>query len=422
MALDISRHPCFNDAARHRFARVHLPVAPRCNVQCNFCRHGFDCLNESRPGVTSAVLSPPQALHYLQNVIAKGLPISVVGIAGPGDPFANVEETLATLRLVRQHYPDMLLCVASNGLNVAPHAEAIAELNVSHVTLTVNAVDPDVGAKIYAWIRYGKKAYRGREGAALLLERQLEAIRALKLHGVTVKINTIVVPGINQDHVEQVAHAVAELGADLINCVPFYPVADTPFGVIESPSVATMAGIRACVEKQLPAMHHCTRCRADAVGLLGQPAAPELVTILHEATQLPLDPQADRPYVAVASLEGVLVNQHLGEAAALSIFAPEGTGFRLVETRPTPPAGGGQTRWEMLAETIHDCRALLCASAGLTPRAMLSGKGVRVVLMEGLIEEGLAAVYQGVEIRAPLRRKHQCGVGASCSGDGAGCG
>jgi nitrogen fixation protein NifB len=93
-------------------------------------------------------------------------------------------------------------------------------------------------------------------------------------------------------------------------------VADTPFGVIESPSVATMAGIRACVEKQLPAMHHCTRCRADAVGLLGQPAAPELVTILQEAAQLPLDPQADRPYVAVASLEGVLVNQHLGEAAA----------------------------------------------------------------------------------------------------------
>ena len=422
MTLDISRHPCFNDEARHRFARIHLPVAPRCNVQCNFCRHGFDCLNESRPGVTSALLSPPQALHYLQNVIAQGMPISVVGIAGPGDPFANVEETLGTLRLVRQHYPDMLLCVASNGLNVAPHAEAIAELNVSHVTLTVNAVDPDIGAKIYAWIRYGKKAYRGRDGAALLLERQLEAIRALKRHGVTVKINTIVVPGINQDHVEQVAHTVAELGADLINCIPFYPVADTPFGVIESPAAATMADIRAGVEKLLPAMHHCTRCRADAVGLLGQPATPDLVNILQESAKLPLDPQQDRPYVAVASLEGMLVNQHLGEADTLSIFAPEGTGFRLVETRPAPPAGGGQTRWEALADAIHDCRALLCSSAGLTPRAVLSGKGVRVVLMEGLIEEGLAAVYQGVEIRAPLRRKHQCGVGASCYGDGAGCG
>ena len=63
--MDRNNHPCFDDSARHRYARVHLPVAPRCNIQCNFCDRKMDCLNESRPGVTSSVLSPGQAVYYL---------------------------------------------------------------------------------------------------------------------------------------------------------------------------------------------------------------------------------------------------------------------------------------------------------------------------------------------------------------------
>ncbi len=51
-------HPCFNEEAKHTSARVHLPVAPKCNIQCNYCNRKFDCVNESRPGVTSSVLAP----------------------------------------------------------------------------------------------------------------------------------------------------------------------------------------------------------------------------------------------------------------------------------------------------------------------------------------------------------------------------
>ncbi|MGA3007680.1 MAG: nitrogen fixation protein NifB, partial [Opitutaceae bacterium] len=35
--LDFSKHPCFNKASHHAHGRIHLPVAPRCNLQCNFC-------------------------------------------------------------------------------------------------------------------------------------------------------------------------------------------------------------------------------------------------------------------------------------------------------------------------------------------------------------------------------------------------
>ena len=35
----IEQHPCFNDEAHDSKGRIHLPVAPKCNIQCNFCEH-----------------------------------------------------------------------------------------------------------------------------------------------------------------------------------------------------------------------------------------------------------------------------------------------------------------------------------------------------------------------------------------------
>jgi nitrogen fixation protein NifB len=419
MPLDIHRHPCFSDTARHRFARIHLPVAPDCNLQCNFCKRKYDCANESRPGVTSAVLTPGQALHYLDKVIQRDPRISVVGIAGPGDPFATPDRTLETLRLVRERYPEMLLCVASNGLNVAPYVAELAELGLSHLTITVNAVDPAIGAQIYAWVRDGKRMLRGLEAGRRVWERQAAAIQAAKDRGLTVKINTIIVPGVNDGHVVEVARRTAELGADIANCVPLYPVPDTPFGTIESPSSQAVASLRSEVTKHLPVMQHCARCRADAVGLLGEPMRPEIELCLLQSASLPLNPSEERSYVAVASLEGVLVNQHLGEAEQFSIFAKESDGFRLVESRTAPSPGGGPNRWLTLAKILHDCRALLVSGAGNTPREVLTGQGVQVVVMEGLIEEGLDAIFRGASVRAPLRAEHRCGVG--CAGDGRGC-
>ena len=61
----LAEHPCYDEEAHRTFARMHLPVAPRCNIQCNYCNRKFDCVNESRPGVTSEVLTPEQACEYV---------------------------------------------------------------------------------------------------------------------------------------------------------------------------------------------------------------------------------------------------------------------------------------------------------------------------------------------------------------------
>ncbi len=417
--IDLEKHPCFNIEAKGIYARVHLPVAPKCNIQCNYCKRDFDCVNESRPGVTSEVLSPEQALAYLIKLEEKMPHLSVVGIAGPGDPFANPDETMTTLRLVRSHFPDMILCLSSNGLNVAPYVEELAELGVSHVTITLNALDTGVTEKIYKWARWNKQGYFGKAAAELLLENQILAIRMLRKFGITVKINTIVVPGINDHLVESVAEKAKELGAELMNAIPLYPVEGTPLGTLKEPDVLTMREIRLKIARHLKPMTHCARCRADAVGLLGQDDA-EAKKIMSEVTSMSAVPDETRPFVAVASYEGMLVNQHLGEADRVYVFRETPNGYRLVEQRKTPPAGTGNARWETLGKMLDDCRALLVGGIGPSPSAIIGRSGIRIIEMTGLIDEGLDAVYKGKELRT-VKKADVFKCGASCSGKATGC-
>ena len=327
--MAIKTHPCFNKEAKGNYARVHLPVAPLCNIQCNYCKRGFDCVNESRPGVTSEVLSPEQALAYLIRLKEKMPNLSVAGIAGPGDPFANPIQTMATLRLIRNEFPDMVLCLSTNGLNILPYVVELKELNVSHITVTLNGTDEDTLSKIYKWVRFEKRGYFGKQAASIMLRNQMEAIRVLKRTGFIVKINTIVVPGINDSCVGEIASEMQKLGVDVMNTIPLYPVQGTPFENIEEPSSKYMKELRKEVEKFLPPMTHCTRCRADAVGLLGQDD-PEAKRILSEVSNLSVADDKSKPYVAVASYEGMLVNQHLGEVEQLYIFRETPNGYKLV--------------------------------------------------------------------------------------------
>ncbi len=421
ISRDLSRHPCFNAEAKGSYGRVHLPVAPQCNIRCNYCNRKYDCVNESRPGVTSAVLSPFQAARYVEKILEREPRIAVAGIAGPGDPFANPEETLGTMRLIRERFPHILLCLSTNGLGIGGYLDEIAEIGVSHVTITVNAVDPQIGQKIYSWVRDAKIIYRGLRGAELMLGRQIAAIEGLKSRNITVKVNTIVVPSINDHHVEEVARTMAGLGVDILNCMPMHPNSDTPFEDIEEPGKEMIEDIQAKAGHYLPQMRHCTRCRADAVGLLGEDRTDELRGCLSECAGHSPD-LVERPYVAVATMEGILVNQHLGEAYRLQIWSRTEEGFHCIGERMAPEPGGGILRWKQLAETLKDCRAVLVAGIGENPAEVLTKAGIEPIEISGFIEPALAAVYSGRGLNEfKARRRGCCSQGAGCSGTGDGC-
>lgn len=425
--INLENHPCFNREACSSYGRIHLPVAPKCNIQCNYCNRDFDCVNESRPGVTSSVLSPGQALAYLDKVMERRNDIAVVGIAGPGDPFANPEETMQTFRLVREKYPSMILCLSTNGLGLTEdYVRELAALKVSHVTITMNGIDPEIAGKIYAWARHDKRIYRHGKAGELMIEKQLQAIRWIKQVGMIAKVNAIIVPGINDKHLPLIAETVSDLGADIMNCIPLLPTADTAFENLTEPDPKMRIAVRLKCERHINQMTHCARCRADAVGRLGQQNDEEIQDLIRSCARLPLNPQEKRPYVAVATREDMLVNLHLGETRDFTLFGvdPEDEEeFIAVGKRPSAPPGGGDNRWAELAMTLKDCRAVLVNAAGSTPKQALSAAGIQVIEMEGLIDTGLSHVFHGEKLPPSLKRSFKsCGVGVTCGGDGTGCG
>ena len=420
--LHIYNHPCFNEKVKGCHGRVHLPVAPECNIKCNYCDRKYDCVNESRPGVTSSILTPEQSVTYLKRVLERNSAITVAGIAGPGDTFANPERTMKTLGLIRESFPEILLCVSTNGLNLPSSVDGLAKHRVSHVTVTVNTVDPEIGARIYGWARDGKVVYRGVQAAKLLLSRQIEGIEKLKATGIVVKVNTIVIPGINDHHVTDVARCMADMGVDIQNLMQMYPNEGTPFGSIKEPTTEEIQLLRQSAEKIIPQMKHCARCRADAVGLLGDDQSENFRDFMKDCSTGRAMDYKSRPYVAVATMEGALVNMHLGEADSLHIWGETVKGYEHVETRKTPERGSGLQRWIDLAEIIRDCRAVLVSGIGDTPRQYLEENGLQVIAMSGFIEMGLRAVFEGDDIKALKSRREIGGCGKACSGAAMGCG
>jgi len=263
----IREHPCFSEKACHAFGRCHVPVAPKCNIQCNYCIRDFDCVNESRPGVTSKVLNPQEAVALVREAIQKFPYIKVIGIAGPGEPLAN-EETFETLRLLKEEFPNVIKCLSTNGLLLPEKIDLLHKYGVGNLTVTLNAVDPEIGAKIYQYINYKGKRYEGVEGAKILLENQLEGIRMAVERKMVVKINTVYIPGINEKHIPEIARTVGEMGVYNFNLIPL--IAQYRFSHITPPTPEMKVKMQDECAKYVRQMRHCQRCRADAIGRLGQ--------------------------------------------------------------------------------------------------------------------------------------------------------
>jgi len=262
----IQEHPCFSEKACHSAGRCHLPVAPKCNIQCNYCIRDFDCVNESRPGVTTKVLSPDEAIEMVRKVLVKFPYIKVIGIAGPGEPLAN-EETLETLRRLHEEFPNVIKCISTNGLMLPDYIDLLQKYDVGNLTVTLNAIDPEIGAKIYSHVTYKGKQYEGIEGAKLLLERQMKGIEeAVKRHMI-VKINTVYIPGINDEHIPEIAKKVGEMGVFTFNVIPL--IAQYKFADITPPTPEMKRKMQDRCAPYVRQMRHCQRCRSDAIGKLG---------------------------------------------------------------------------------------------------------------------------------------------------------
>lgn len=260
-------HPCFGDnGAYHRQGRIHLPVAPGCNIKCRYCVRKHDCANENRPGVTSRIINPQEAINKVGKCLAKEPRISVVAVAGPGEALSN-PATFETMRLVNQEFPYLIKCMSTNGLLLLDSLDLLLEAGVSHLTITINAIDSRIGAQIYSWVKYKGRRIFGEDAFRVLSANQLGGLRAAVQQGITVKINSVLIPGINDEHIIEVAQAVAEGGASIMNIMKLIPQGE--FAHRRAPSQHELFKVRHQCESFIQQFWGCQQCRADATGLLG---------------------------------------------------------------------------------------------------------------------------------------------------------
>lgn len=258
-------HPCFG-GHKNNVGRIHLPVSPGCNIACRFCDRVINDV-ENRPGVTSKVITPEESIEVLEKALELCPEITVAGIAGPGDTLAT-DYALQTFRLIKEKFPNLIKCMSTNGLLLYEKADEIIEIGIDSLTVTVNAVDPKIEAKLNKYIVYHGKKYEGAEAAEILIENQIKGIKKVASAGVTVKVNTVLVPGINDEHIETVARTVKEAGASIYNIIPLIPQHELKD--IPAPVCSQIDAARSKAGKYIDVFRHCQHCRADAVGVPGK--------------------------------------------------------------------------------------------------------------------------------------------------------
>ena len=420
----VQKHPCYNEEAHHHYARIHVAVAPACNIQCNYCNRKYDCSNESRPGVTSERLNPKEAIKKVLHVGANIPQLSVVGIAGPGDALANPKATFKTFEYLNQYAPDLTLCLSTNGLALMDHIEAIKSHGVHHVTVTINSVDEsgEIGAKIYPWIYHSGKRLRGTEAAKFLLKRQLEGIKACVDAGILVKANSVLIPGVNEEHLLEVSKVLKKLGVFLHNIMPLIskPEYGTVFGLEGVPSTpnSMLTRVQKACGIQTKLMKHCRQCRADAVGLLGQDRSQEFTKSTQESAsidelayaydlparqakhakieawrrainkaseRIELESNNLAPLrVAVTSAGEGLINQHFGNAKEFLIYEISGDKVEFLHHRKveqnycqgTDECGSNPI--EEIAKTLKDVDFIATAKIGPCPKEALAKQKIQI--------------------------------------------
>ncbi|RIZ66530.1 MAG: nitrogenase cofactor biosynthesis protein NifB [Methylococcales bacterium] len=447
----IQNHPCYSEDAHHYFARMHVAVAPACNIQCHYCNRKYDCSNESRPGVVSEVLTPDQAVKKTMAVAANIPQMTVLGIAGPGDPLANPERTFETFRRLSQEAPDIKLCVSTNGLALPDAVEELSKHNIDHVTITINCVDPEIGAKIYPWIFWNNKRIKGKKGAKILIEQQQKGLEMLIAKGILVKVNSVMIPGVNDQHLAEVSRIVKSKGAFLHNVMPLIsePEHGTFFGVMgqRGPTPEELQDLQDSCSGDMNMMRHCRQCRADAVGLLGEDrgdeftldkiedmeidyqAAMEKRKVIHGAIQAEMDSKrlekaqqiqqhkeqpklTTRPVLmAVATSGQGLINVHFGHAKEFLIYEASPEGVRFISHRKAEQycagdssCGDGESVLQMTIRGLAGCVAVLCSKVGYEPWEMLEAAGITPNGEHAMepIEEAVMAVYKEMAVAGKL--------------------
>ncbi|MFN3398351.1 MAG: NifB/NifX family molybdenum-iron cluster-binding protein [Sulfurimicrobium sp.] len=261
-----------------------------------------------------------------------------------------------------------------------------------------------------------------------------DVLRVLTERGILCKINSVMIPGVNDKHLVEVNKAVKSRGAFLHNIMPLISEAEhgTWYGLNgqRGPSPQELKKLQDDCEGEMNLMRHCRQCRADAVGLLGEDRSAEFTSEKVAEMEVNYDAEARQAYQAFvekerqdqqAALQGELaglgssevqalvavatkgsgrINQHFGHAGEFQIYELSAEGAKFVGHRRVDHYCEGGYGEEEVLETvisaINDCAAVFVAKIGRCPKGDLEKAGIEPVdaYAHEYIEQSLIAWFK----------------------------
>jgi GTP 3',8-cyclase len=174
-------HPALLDSYRRPITDLRIAITDRCNYKCVYCRTGND-------GAQYADLPIADYLRMARIMVSLG--IEKIRITG-GEPLlrAGLLDLIRELRTLKTISGKPLdLALTTNGHLLADMAAGLKSAGLDRVTVSMDAVDPELFAKITRV----PKSY----------EKVLAGVRAARTAGLgPVKVNCVLLRGFNDDQI-----------------------------------------------------------------------------------------------------------------------------------------------------------------------------------------------------------------------------
>jgi cyclic pyranopterin phosphate synthase len=175
---------------------LRISITQRCNFECFFCHQE----GESNPGGEAA----PDEIEAVVS-IAAGLGIGKVKLTG-GEPLMR-DDVVEIVGRIAPHVEEVSM--TTNGYWLAEKACALREAGLKRVNVSFHSTHPDVFCKIVGWDAIDE------------VKRGIEA--ALECGLRPVKLNMVIMKGINDGEIEEMIDYSKDVGA-ILQLIEYQPI------------------------------------------------------------------------------------------------------------------------------------------------------------------------------------------------------
>jgi nitrogen fixation protein NifB len=213
------------------------------------------------------LMTPSIAIEKVIEEKRKRPNLHIAAVSGPGEPLAN-KQTFEAFNGIRALDNNIEFCLSTNGVLLEQSVKQLKDLCVKVITVSIHTVNARTAMKIYEWAIHMKKKLHGINMARFIINQQLTGIKKALDNGIKVKVNSILIPGINDLELENLAKSLSELGVEIQNIIPLVPYDNMSH--IRAPHPKDIESARKIASRYIPQFKHCAQCRSDVVGIPGK--------------------------------------------------------------------------------------------------------------------------------------------------------